>query len=354
MLYDHIDDHDLKRISREFVDAVDVSEIVTCDLKHSRYYNQDVSILDCYDPENRVNSHHDNQQDPDLYEPWVFPNVDAVETEKVYYNKNNNTISVQLLAKNPGIWTIDGFLSPQESDTLMNMIYKNGHDKGMFGVCEDPRKHFTSKPRPNVFCFKISEDKICEGPWQISTCQHDTDPDHGTYIKMLRQRAEQLVSVQLPADYQAATGTASMRQEDALGALKKLRTDSYVLTIVSTGNTPPHMLHEDNDEVVSFLLYLTDGGARTVFPGPNVTITPKKGMVAMWLNVDRDGNELQSAHHAVEAHHGDRFGDRMVVKLSFTRATNLVESMLAEGRPLEAAQREEGVATAATRRRLFC
>jgi hypothetical protein len=347
MLYDHIENDDLKMLSREFEDAVDMSEIVTCDLKHSKYYNQDVSIQDCYDSENRVDAHPDNQQDPDLYEPWVFPNVDAVETDKVW--SNSNTTSVKLHAKNPGIWTIDGFLSPQESDTLMNMIYRNGHDKGMFGVCEDPRKHFTSKPRPNVFCFKISEDKICEGPWQVSTCQHDSDPDDGTFIKMLRQRAEQLVSVRLSANDQVASAATAAMTFAGVKTMKKLVTDSYMSTFVSTGNAPPHMLHEDNDEVVSFLMYLTDGGARTVFPGPNVTITPKKGMVAMWLNVDRDGNELQSAHHAVEAHHGDRFGDRMVVKLSFPRATNMEESM-----PPEVDDHEEGVATAAVRRRLFC
>jgi hypothetical protein len=134
--------------------------------------------------------------------------------------------------------------------------------------------------------------------------------------------------------------------------MTRLVTDSYMSTFVSTGNAPPHMLHEDNDEIVSFLMYLTDGGARTVFPGPNVTITPKKGMVAMWLNVDRDGTELHTAHHAVEAHHGDRFGDRMVVKLSFPRATNMVVEPMSS--KVDDNDHEEGVATAATRRRLFC
>jgi hypothetical protein len=150
-----------------------------------------------------------------------------------------------------------------------------------------------------------------------------------------------------------AATAAALTEMAAATTMTRLVTDSYMSTFVSTGNAPPHMLHEDNDEIVSFLMYLTDGGARTVFPGPNVTITPKKGMVAMWLNVDRDGNELQSAHHAVEAHHGDRFGDRMVVKLSFPLVTNMVvEPMSLE---VDDNDHEEGVGTAAAiRRRFFC
>jgi hypothetical protein len=105
--------------------------------------------------------------------------------------------------------------------------------------------------------------------------------------------------------------------------LKKLKADNFMRTAVSFGDTPPQLLHEDKFDVMSFLIYLTDGGANTVFPFPGVTITPKKGAVAMWLNVDKDGNGLQSAFHAVQAH-PSHSGERMIAKVSFPRKSNIL------------------------------
>jgi hypothetical protein len=46
-------------------------------------------------------------------------------------------------------------------------------------------------------------------------------------------------------------------------------------------------------------------------------------MVAMWLNVDKDGNGMQSAFHAVQAH-PSHYGERMIAKVSFPRKSNIL------------------------------
>ena len=68
----------------------------------------------------------------------------------------------------------------------------------------------------------------------------------------------------------------------------------------SGGTTPMHLHHDKR--AMTFLMYLTDGGAGTIFPNANVTIVPKKGPAFTWLNYDKDGRRNTMADHAVQAH----------------------------------------------------
>jgi len=270
-----------------------------------------VSIKDCSDPTNRRVPHeatdfHENGVDS--YEPWIIPDLQGVNSnmdddDDVAY-KNNMTVN--LLAKNPGLWTIENFLTSEEVDRYIELMTKNGHEKGMYGICNDPRKeHLTSQPSLNKVCFMIGETKQCEGPYQVSTCQHDVDPEDGRFVKKIQQRATNIMTVS---------------SNEVVGLGPKLTADPYMRTAVALGGTPPQLLHDDTHDVVSFLIYLTDGGAKTIFPEPNVEIEPKRGMAVTWVNVDTNGYELQRSFHAVQAHIGP--DPRMITRVSFPRELN--------------------------------
>jgi hypothetical protein len=64
------------------------------------------------------------------------------------------------------------------------------------------------------------------------------------------------------------------------------------------------------------VVYLSDGGAATLFPNIGLSIVPKKGMVATWLNMDKEGNHNPKADHAVQAHPMIA-GERTIVIFSF-------------------------------------
>jgi hypothetical protein len=61
-------------------------------------------------------------------------------------------------------------------------------------------------------------------------------------------------------------------------------------------------LHADGQTAISFVLYLSDGGASTLFPLANdLANIPKKGSALTWLNVNDGGNLNPKAFHAVQA-----------------------------------------------------
>jgi len=70
-------------------------------------------------------------------------------------------------------------------------------------------------------------------------------------------------------------------------------------------------LHYDK-RAITFLVYLTDGGAGTVFPNANVTIVPQKSHAYTWLNYDANGRRNPMADHAVQAHPSGA-GERLIV-----------------------------------------
>ena len=318
-LYRHVEDPFLRDVSAEFLKKVHAPDVSMCNLRESLYFQQMVSIKDCFDPASRRRRQGDDVDDvhefnhTSSYEPWIIPDLHSNnnnvshgddEDEDVAYKNNNMT--VKLLAKNPGLWTIENFLTSDEVDRYIELMDKNGNGKGMYGSCNDPRKEYlTSQPSLNKVCFMIGVTKQCEGPYQVSTWEHDVDPDDGMFVRKIQQRATNIMTV---------------ASKEVIGLGPKLTADPYMRTAVALGGTPPQLLHDDTHDVVTFLIYLTDGGAKTIFPEPNVEIEPKGGMAVTWINVDTDGYELQRSFHAVQAHIGP--DPRMITRVSFPRELN--------------------------------
>jgi hypothetical protein len=196
-----------------------------------------------------------------------------------------------LLAADPGLWTVDNFFTEKEADSLIALMKKNGYDKGMFGPCTDKTiSNHATYPSDTKFCYQISAETMCEGPYQISACTTKTDPEDGAFITTLLARFNALWSTET-------------------------KIFPYIRFQHSSGGAPPMYNHHDR-RFISMIVYLSDGGAATLFPNIGISIVPKKGMVATWLNMDKEGNRNHNADHAVQAHPMIA-GERSIVIISF-------------------------------------
>ena len=232
--------------------------------------------------------------------PWVSPSFDKAA----------------LLASNPGIWMVDDFLNDKESDKLIGMIKKNGYEKSMFGPCSDPKLQAQGHPHyetPNRQCFKISPETVhnelfykkaqLENTENVhrgildfeaydcgkSGCSAKTDPEDGAFLASIMAKVKDLWSTNVDPR-------------------------PHVSIVHVNGTVMPLRTHHDSSILVSFVLYLTDGGAATVFTKAGVTIVPRKGTLAMWLNMDENGNMNPLSEHAVQAHPG-RAGERLTMNI---------------------------------------
>ena len=134
---------------------------------------------------------------------------------------------------------------------------------------------------------------MCQGPFENTDCRHETEEEHGVFVEAVLQKVKDVWS-------------ADMEMYP------------YIEFQVSTGSTPPILLHEDT-AAITMMLYLSDGGAKTVFPKPNVAIEPKKGTLSLWLNVDGESRPNVNAFHAVQAH-PDHSGERITAIMRIERS----------------------------------
>ena len=231
-----------------------------------------VTYEECVDPANR------NDPDDADYEPWIVP-----------------TIKHKVLAKNPGIFELENFLSEQEVEEFVHIIKKNGNN-GLFGPCSDYKKNpFGSQVDSNKLCFKMSKDTMCEGPYQFSSCSYTTSPEDAAFIERLHEKIRSSLSVEVEMA-------------------------PHVKFQIAEGDTPPFGLHEDINNVITVNFYLTDGGATTVFPYAGVEVIPRKGNAVVWLNVREDGTSNHNAFHAVK-HQPAEAGERISATASVQRKT---------------------------------
>ena len=197
-----------------------------------------------------------------------------------------NSSGAMLLAADPGIWTIENFLSVSEMEDLFELVDKYGHGLDLFGSCfgYDTSPH----PSTNKVCMKISSETVCPGPYH--KCTHDTEPEDAVLVNNILDKVNQVWSF----------GETS---------------SPFIKFQLSMGGTPAVSYHADYFPV-TFLVYLHEGGASTVFPNVNVEIQPKKGMAVMFLNQYSNGRRNPKADHAVQAQPASA-GNRMVMQFEF-------------------------------------
>lgn len=247
------------------------SRLGLCDVPTSLHYGKTVSTQECMDPTNEVQKSSKIISDNSNLDPWIKPSEE----------RSN------LIASDPGIWSIDNFLNDEDVDDILMLANKYGHDLKLFGPCRHETKDsLNAHPSEGKVCFKISPENVCDGPYGISECDVETDVEDALVVSALIDKVKNVWSTDLdPSPYA-----------------------KYQLT---TEGTAPMQMHYDK-RAITFIMYLTDGGAGNIFPNANVTIVPKKGSAYTWLNYDRYGRRNPKADHAVQAH-PESAGERLSV-----------------------------------------
>ena len=241
-----------------------------CEVRDSALYDQYVPYADCIDPKNRVTNPLDHDDD---YEPWIVPLDDGF----------------QLLAKNPGIWVKENFLTKEETEGLLEIV-KKYDEEGVMVPCVDDAARDSQSTR-NKDCFSLSHDLVCGRTSDYETCTRAPASEEGAMVEKIIQKAKNTLSVDLPV-YE------------------------FIGFAVARGDTPPQLLHEDGMDIVTFVIYLSDGGGATTFPAVDVAVTPKKGSASMWLNFHKDGSTNTNAFHGVGAQ-APGIGERIVGLVEF-------------------------------------
>ena len=214
------------------------------------------------------------------YEPWSHPNARAKD--------------IELLSPDPGIWKIRNFLDDHLLARVLEVVDRTGNQAGYYRRCNaSSHRHIDNKS-----CFFLTEESAV------------TESD-----------AEVVKTV--------------LDMVDALWPTKNARTDTKMAhfdVMLTRGGSSHTILHHDldgddgNSENLTFatvttLIYLTSGGPATYFPMSQVLVTPEKGSVLTWLNVNADGSSRPSALHGVQAA-ADDDADRLVMSVRTTFASD--------------------------------
>ena len=250
-----------------------------CENPRSPHHGRSLSMSEClnsnnnrylYDDEDEEDVVEDEKLDEERYDKllpsWASPNISTIMNG-----------GIQLLASNPGIWYHDNFLNKNEIASMQYLSNKYGKEMGMYGPCRYANHRMNAHPNSGKQCFKMSTEKVCNGPYRSSKCDGTvTNPKDSAIVERLFQKVQSLWSTTI----------------DPEPHIKFQLTDP--------GTIPMHLHHDHR--TITFMIYLTNGGAGTVFPNVNVTIPPKAGAAATWLNYNQDGKRNPLADHAVQAH----------------------------------------------------
>ena len=273
-----------------------------CHNPNSKLFCQHASHEDCMDPNNWASeeerelamdsghcdlsgSAHPNVLDD---EPWLIPSAG----------------NAKLLAANPGIWTVDNFLDQSELHRVATLIEKYGINGEMFGPCKtDSPTDSSPHPRSGKECFKISPETVCAGPYSICPRIVGTDGEDAVFLQHLFDKVNKVLQLPKPID-------------------------SNIKIQNSFGGTPPVDLHVD-PQVLTFNVYLSDGGANIIFPNADVQVTPKAGMALTFLNHHKGGYRNPMADHAVQAH-PENVGNRTILHFEFRPSPEEFASLFRE------------------------
>jgi hypothetical protein len=179
-----------------------------------------------------------------------------------------NTLGATLVANNPGIWKIPGFLDDHLVERLLQSLSEEDNDGTIArfqGCVGESHEHLERKK-----CFRLSANMT-------------RDADERALVEELMVRLNEV----WPNDAE---------QRDYM----------YVQhTKAGCGMTEVHKDVQETDfqrlATATVVFYLTDGGAGVFFPFPDITIAPERGMAITWLNVHPDGSFNNWAAHGVLA-----------------------------------------------------
>ena len=181
-------------------------------------------------------------------DPWVYPTTDK---------------EAELLATSPGVWTIDSFLTNEEVDKLASLYQEHGLNAG-----DNPCSSFRFDHA--IQCRRITPDNFLK--------VHGNQEDHEFFLNI--KAKVQALWPQFNPVYK------------------------HQFFDVPVGKQAPfHYRWQQHGRVATVNIFLTDDdrqGGKYVFPltGDEVlTVSPKKGMVLTWLNVDAGATPYQTYPH---------------------------------------------------------
>jgi hypothetical protein len=178
------------------------------------------------------------------------------------------TSGATLVANDPGIWKIPGFLDDPLVERLLHSLSeqeKDGTTARFEGCVGQSHAHLERKK-----CFRLSANTA-------------RDADERALVEDLLVRLNEV----WPNDAE---------QRDYMYVQR---------TEAGCGMTEVHKDLQETDlkrlATATVVFYLTDGGAGVFFPYPGITISPERGMAITWLNVHPDGSFNNWAAHGVQA-----------------------------------------------------
>ena len=283
----------LARYESQVTDGL-LNTLGVCDNPRSRNFCKSATYDDCFGPSNALSDDQAMRYANKVCDTNGVI-VEAMDTSEPWASPITN--KARLLAADPGIWTIENFLSENEADTLLNLVEEYGKDNRMFGPCKDiEMQPGDARPTEAKVCFMISPERVCKGPnfhGLDNPCDFSTQAKDGEFITYLLAKVKNLWNIDVEAD-------------------------PFAKVQVSIGDTAPIDLHNDDNVAITFAIGLSNGGAGAIFPYAmdGVSVFPKKGTAHTWLNVDRLGRRNPRADHAVQAHPLSA-GERIVVIVDF-------------------------------------
>ena len=206
--------------------------------------------------------------------PWASPAADGAE----------------LLAADPGIWSLPGFLDEELVDKLKTLLDKYGNDLGHYQDC------FPLFPEEKK-CFHFT-------PFLAETDQDDSE-----------------LYLEVRAKIQSIWPQFYLRE--------------YLSVQEQKGHAGPTDYHTDGQgtpKQATVIIYLTNSeegtGGDTVFPlvgEDGLSVSPRKGMALTWLNLHADGRSKEKSLHGAQATTHESSGRSIITQKFFLSPEELPE-----------------------------
>lgn len=217
--------------------------------------------------------------------------------------------NAQLLADDVGLWVLPDFLNSMQVQELLEAIEES---KPLFWDCYEHHCAF----RPGLQACLNEPTKRSSVQPMGKDCLLVTDP-----VKKKLSDSSQAVWLDLDQRLQSLwphyvyTSPFFVQSQQGSTGSFKYHVDGDNLN-----------MHEKVLSPVSIVIYLTDGGSKTVFPYANSTgiaVTPKAGTAITFYNIDTDNKPLRISAHGVQASTDESAALRVTVTNKYTYAPQL-------------------------------